>query len=259
MLPYDSPFLLSQPLWNQDFYKQFSLPFCPQVKRRAKNWLSLLFFFIFSRQNASVLHPIVFILFLILLIIFIILGLDLLLEVRFCKRIVACMTGTLVRQAAHRSFTRSECYNEWRLKGHAIRSWSWEFLHLGIASPPKLPPVDLRGYLCIWNDHRRERQGVNAMLQKLEFIFLPQGISWTSRWVYLASSYCSRRLGVLWGSTAMSGGSWGGLGYSSAPHLLTGTRDLVVGDSIPSWVARFCSRVTKSLPIRRNLDEVTAS
>lgn len=61
-------------------------------------------FFFFPRQNESVLHPMVYILFIILLIIFIIIGLHLLLKVRFCKKIVACMTGASLRG---QSFTGS--------------------------------------------------------------------------------------------------------------------------------------------------------
>lgn len=84
-----------------------------------------------------------------------------------------------------------------RSEATALKSWSWEYLHVGIASPPELPSIDLRADLCIWNgaqilmltswwQQEVGRQGVNALLGRVAFTFLSFAIRCPSWW----SDYC---------------------------------------------------------------------
>lgn len=130
-------------------------------------------------------------------------------------------------------------------KATALKSWSWEYLHVGITSPPKLLSVDLRDDWCIWNGAQiltlaswwqREggRQGVNALLWRVAFTSLPPGYQLLIPVVCLLSKYCSRRMGFFWGSTGMFASPWRHLWYPSPSYMLTGTEGQVLGNSIPS-------------------------
>lgn len=78
-------------------------------------------------------------------------------------------------------------------KATALKSWSWEYLHVGITSPPKLLSVDLRDDWCIWNgaqilmlaswwQQEGGRQGVNACCGGWHSLPFPQAIICPSRW-----------------------------------------------------------------------------
>lgn len=104
-------------------------------------------------------------------------------------------------------------------KATALKSWSWEYLQVGITSPSKLLSVDLRDDLCIWNgaqiltlvswwQQEGGRQGVNALLWRVAFTSLPLGYQLPILVVCLLSRYCSRTMGFFWGSTGTFASSW---------------------------------------------------
>lgn len=130
-------------------------------------------------------------------------------------------------------------------KATALKSWSWEYLQVGITSPSKLLSVDLRDDLCIWNgaqiltlaswwQQEGGRQGVNALLWRVAFTSLPLGYQLPIRVVCLLSRYCSRTM-------ASSGAPLARLpaledipGTPVLLYMLTGTEGQVLGNSIPS-------------------------